>query len=115
MPHGRPASSSARLDSAAMAAISRDEVAHLAKLARLALTEDELDHYAGQLEVILGAVARVSEVASADVPATSHPIPVENVYREDVVVPGLTPDEALSGAPASEDSRFRVPRILEEA
>lgn len=95
--------------------ITRAEVAHLAKLARLALTDEELDHYAAQLDVILNAVARVSEVATPDVPATSHPVPLQNVFREDVRRPGLTSDSALAAAPAVEDSRFRVPRILDES
>lgn len=95
-------------------AISRSEVAHLGRLARLALTEDELDHYARQLDAILGAVAKVSEVATPDVPATSHPVPLENVFREDVPRPSLTAEQALSGAPSAEDERFRVPRILDE-
>ncbi len=97
-----------------MAAISREEVAHLAHLARLAVTEEELDTFAGQLDVILQAVARVGEVAAVDIPPTSHSVPLTNVLREDVVRPGLTRDEALSGAPDAEDGRFRVPRILEE-
>ncbi|GIH13531.1 Asp-tRNA(Asn)/Glu-tRNA(Gln) amidotransferase subunit GatC [Rugosimonospora africana] len=97
-----------------MAAISREEVAHLAHLARLAVTEEELDTFAGQLDVILQAVARVGEVAAADIPPTSHSVPLTNVLREDVVRPGLTREEALSGAPDAEDGRFRVPRILEE-
>jgi aspartyl-tRNA(Asn)/glutamyl-tRNA(Gln) amidotransferase subunit C len=97
-----------------MAAISRAEVAHLARLSRLAVTEEELDRFAGQLDVILQAVARVGEVAAADIPPTSHSVPLTNVLRDDVVVPGLTQDEALSGAPDAQDGRFRVPRILEE-
>lgn len=97
-----------------MAAITRDQVAHLARLARLSLTEDELDHYAEQLDVILTSVARVGEVAADDVPPTSHPLPLVNVTRPDVATPGLTADDALSGAPAVEDERFRVPRILGE-
>ncbi len=97
-----------------MAAITREEVAHLAVLARLALTEQELDHYAEQLDVILTSIARVSEVAGQDIPPTSHAIPLQNVFREDVVAPSLTSQEALSGAPAAEDERFRVPRILDE-
>lgn len=97
-----------------MAAISRDEVAHLAHLARLDLPDDELDHYAEQLDVILQSVARVAEVAAADVPATSHPIPMTNVLRPDVAVPSLTPDQALAAAPSSDEGRFRVPRILDE-
>ena len=94
--------------------ISRDEVAHLAKLARLAVTDDELDVFAGQLDQILDSVAKVSEVAADDVPPTSHAVPLTNVFRQDVVRPGLTQQQALSGAPAAEDGRFRVPRILGE-
>ena len=97
-----------------MSAITREEVAHLARLARLALADEELDHFAAQLDQIVGAVARVSEVASADVPPSSHALPLTNVYRDDAARPGLTPQEALSGAPAVEDDRFRVPRILGE-
>jgi aspartyl-tRNA(Asn)/glutamyl-tRNA(Gln) amidotransferase subunit C len=97
-----------------MAAISRDEVANLARLARITMSDAELDHLAGEMDVILGAVARVQEVAGADVPATSHPLAVNNVSREDVVTPSLTPVETLSGAPASEDQRFKVPQILGE-
>lgn len=95
-------------------AITREQVAHLGRLARLSLTDDELDHYSVQLADILGAVARVSEVATPDVPATSHPMPLQNVFRDDVVRPGLSQAQALSGAPAAEDDRFRVPRILEQ-
>jgi aspartyl-tRNA(Asn)/glutamyl-tRNA(Gln) amidotransferase subunit C len=97
-----------------MAAISRDEVANLARLARITMSDDELDPLAGEMDVILGAVARVQEVASSDVPATSHPLAVSNVTREDVVLPSLTPTEALSGAPAIDDGRFKVPQILGE-
>ena len=97
-----------------MPTISRAEVAHLAKLARLAVTEQELDKFAGQLDVILQAVAQVTEVAADDVPPTSHAVPLTNVFREDVVRPGLTQQQALSGAPAAEDGRFRVPRILDD-
>lgn len=97
-----------------MSTISRDEVAHLAKLARLAVTDDELDLFAGQLDVILDSVAQVSEVATDDVPPTSHAVPLTNVFRADEVRPSLTQEQALSGAPAAEDGRFRVPRILGE-
>jgi aspartyl-tRNA(Asn)/glutamyl-tRNA(Gln) amidotransferase subunit C len=97
-----------------MPEISRDDVAHLAKLARIDLTEAELDHLAPQLAVILESVAKVSEVADADVPPTSHAVPLSNVYRPDEVRPGLTPEEALSGAPEVDQQRFAVPRILDE-
>jgi len=94
--------------------ISRDEVAHLAGLARLAVTEEELDTFAGQLDVILESVARVGEVAAQDIPPTSHAVPVTNVFREDEVRPSLPREAALDGAPAAEENRFRVPRILSE-
>lgn len=94
--------------------ISRDEVAHLARLARLAVTDDELDLFAGQLDVILGAVARVGEVAAEDIPPTTHAVPLENVLRPDEVIPSLPRDAVLAGAPQVEDDKFRVPRILTE-
>jgi len=97
-----------------MAAISREEVAHLARLSRLAVTEQELDQFAGQLDVILQSVARIGDVAADDIPPTSHSVPLTNVYRDDVVQPCLTQEEALSGAPDSAEGRFRVPRILDE-
>lgn len=97
-----------------MPAISRDDVAHLARLARLELTTEELDHYAEQLDVILSAVQRVGEVAADDVEPMSHPIPIANVFRADQLTVGLTPEQALAAAPAVEDERFRVPRILDE-
>jgi aspartyl-tRNA(Asn)/glutamyl-tRNA(Gln) amidotransferase subunit C len=97
-----------------MSAISRDEVAHLAALARIDLRPAELDRLAGQLGQILDAVATVREVAGDDVPATSHPMPLTNVTRPDQPRPCLSADEALAGAPAVAEQRFRVPRILEE-
>ena len=97
-----------------MPAISRDEVAHLARLSRLDLTEDELDHYAGQLDAILSHVATVSEVAADDVPATATPNPVTNVTRPDELRPCLSPEQALAAAPAVEEQRFKVPQILGE-
>jgi len=95
-----------------MAEITRDELAHLAVLARIDLSDAELDHLAPQLSVILDSVASISGVASDDVPPTSHALPLTNVFREDVVVPGLTPEEALAGAPEQDQQRFSVPRIL---
>jgi aspartyl-tRNA(Asn)/glutamyl-tRNA(Gln) amidotransferase subunit C len=95
-------------------ALTRDEVAHLARLARLALTDEELDRMSGQLDVILSAVARVAEVAADDIPPTSHSVPMANVLRPDEVRPSLPVDAVLAGAPAAEDGRFRVPRILGE-
>jgi aspartyl-tRNA(Asn)/glutamyl-tRNA(Gln) amidotransferase subunit C len=101
-------------DGAPGGAITRDEVAHLARLSRLALGEDELDHLAAQLDVIISAVARVQEVAAEDIPPTSHALPLTNVFRADEVRPSLAPEQALSAAPAAEEQRFRVPRILGE-
>lgn len=97
-----------------MAQITREEVEHLARLARLELTDEETTHYADQLSAIVDAVARVSQVAAEDIPPTSHPIPVTNVFRDDVAEPGLDRDEVAASAPAWEDDRFRVPRILGE-
>lgn len=96
------------------ARISRDDVAHLARLARLAVTEGELDLFAGQLDVILGAVARVGEVAAADIAPTTHAVPLSNVFRADEVRPSLPRDAVLAAAPSVEDDKFRVPRILSE-
>jgi aspartyl-tRNA(Asn)/glutamyl-tRNA(Gln) amidotransferase subunit C len=94
--------------------ITRDDVAHLASLARIELSDDELDHLGPQLAVILDSIRSISEVAAADVPPTSHAIPLTNVFRDDVVTGGLTAEQALSGAPEVEDERFSVPRILGE-
>ncbi|GAB3237470.1 Asp-tRNA(Asn)/Glu-tRNA(Gln) amidotransferase subunit GatC [Kineococcus gypseus] len=97
-----------------MSAISRPEVEHLARLARIDMTDEELDRMAGQLGAVLDAVQQVAAAVGDDVPATSHPVPLTNVTRPDVVRPGLSAEEALAGAPESEDGRFRVPQILEE-
>jgi aspartyl-tRNA(Asn)/glutamyl-tRNA(Gln) amidotransferase subunit C len=94
--------------------ITRDEVAHLARLSRMALSDAELDHFAGQLDVIITAVARVQEVAADGIPPMTHAVPVTNVYRDDVEMPCLSQQAALSQAPAAEQGRFRVPRILAE-
>ena len=97
-----------------MSTISRDDVAHLARLSRLAVTDEELDRFAGQLDQVLAAVARVGEAAVADVAPMTHAVPLTNVLRADEVTPSLPRDAVLSGAPAAEDDRFRVPRILGE-
>lgn len=94
--------------------ISRAEIVHLANLARIDLSEDELDRLTPELAVILESVAKVSAVASRDLEPTSHAVPLSNVFRDDVVRPCLTPEQALSGAPAVAQQRFSVPRILEE-
>jgi aspartyl-tRNA(Asn)/glutamyl-tRNA(Gln) amidotransferase subunit C len=97
-----------------MSSLSRDEVAKLAGLARIEMSEEELVSLSKEFTVILDAGARVQEVASADVAPTSHPLSLRNVFRPDVVVPSLSPEQALSGAPAQEEQRFRVPQILGE-
>ena len=94
--------------------ITPDVVRHLAGLARIALTDDEVEKLTGELGVILSSIDKVSEVATDDVPGTSHPIPLENVYRKDVPGVTLTQAEALEGAPDSFDGRFRVTAILGE-
>ena len=97
-----------------MSTLSRKDVAHLARLARLAVTEDELDLYAGQLSAVLDAVTKVQNAPVEDVPPTTHAVPMTNVTRPDVVRPCLPRDVVLSQAPAAEDGRIRVPRILGE-
>jgi aspartyl-tRNA(Asn)/glutamyl-tRNA(Gln) amidotransferase subunit C len=94
--------------------LTRDEVAHLARLARLDVTDDELDMFAGQLDVILSSIARIGEVAADDIEPTSHAVPLLNVLRPDQVAPSLDRQVVLKGAPAVEDDRFRVPQILGE-
>jgi len=98
-----------------MSSLSRDDVAKLAGLARIEMTEGELVSLSSQFGMILDAVARVQEVDLTGVKATSHPQPLENIARPDVVQPSLSPQDALSGAPAQEEQRFRVPQILGDA
>jgi aspartyl-tRNA(Asn)/glutamyl-tRNA(Gln) amidotransferase subunit C len=95
--------------------ISRDEVAHLARLARLALTEDDLNNFAGQLDAIISHVSQIQAVDVTGVDPTGNPLKDVNVFRPDVVEPCLTQDEALDQAPKAVDGRFAVPRILGEA
>lgn len=95
-------------------ALTMSDVAKLGQLARIELSEEELARLAPQLGVILESVARVSELDTAGVPPTSHPEPLTNVFRPDEVQPSLPVATALAMAPAAEDDRFRVPRILGE-
>jgi aspartyl-tRNA(Asn)/glutamyl-tRNA(Gln) amidotransferase subunit C len=95
--------------------ITRDDVAHVARLARLTLSDDELDTFTGQLASILDHAADVEALDLDDVAPTSHPYPLENVVRPDEVRPCLDRDEVLAEAPASEDGMFRVPPVLGEA
>ena len=97
-----------------MSEITREQVEHLAGLASIALTPDEIETMTRELGQIVDNVAKVSEVATDDVPATSHPIPLTNVFRDDVVGETLTVEQALSGAPDHDGSRFRVTAILGE-
>jgi aspartyl-tRNA(Asn)/glutamyl-tRNA(Gln) amidotransferase subunit C len=90
------------------------DVEHVARLARLALTQQELERLRQQLALILEHAEKVGEVAADNVPPTAHPIPRSNVFRADEPRPSLTQDEALSTAPEIEDDRFRVPKIIEE-
>ncbi len=90
------------------------QVAHLASLARIALTPDEIEKLTGELGIIIESIAKVSEVATPDVPATSHPIRLSNVFRPDVVGETLTTEQALSGAPERDGDRFKVSAILGE-
>jgi aspartyl-tRNA(Asn)/glutamyl-tRNA(Gln) amidotransferase subunit C len=94
--------------------ISRDDVAHVAELARLALADDELDRFTGQLAAILEHAADVEALEVDDVEGTRHPFPMINVMRPDTVVPSLDRDEVLAQAPAAEDGQFRVPPVLGE-
>ena len=98
----------------APAVITVADVQHLAGLSRIALTADEVEHLAGELTQIVDSVRKVQEVATPDVPATSHPLPLVNVLRPDVVGEVLTQEQVLSGAPAARDGRFVVPAILGE-
>lgn len=97
-----------------MSEITTDVVAHLANLSRIALTPEEIETLAGELGAIVDNVAKVNEVATADVPATSHPVPLVNVFRPDVPGVTLTPEQALSGAPDHDGTRFKVSAILGE-
>ncbi len=95
--------------------LTRDEVAHVAELARLQLSDEELELFTGQLAEVLDHAADVASLDLADVALTAHAMAVTNVLRPDVVRPGLDRDEVLAEAPAVEDHRFKVPRILGEA
>jgi aspartyl-tRNA(Asn)/glutamyl-tRNA(Gln) amidotransferase subunit C len=97
-----------------MSEISRADVEHLAKLAHITMTDAELEKMTNELGVIVDSVKRIQEAAGEDVPATSHPLPLTNVFREDTVGHVFTAEESLASAPDAEDSRFKVPAILTE-
>jgi aspartyl-tRNA(Asn)/glutamyl-tRNA(Gln) amidotransferase subunit C len=109
-----PSSDLVAPDGVAHVSLTSADVTHLAHLARLELTDAEVEVYVGQLSGILDSVAEVSRVATPDIVPTTHAVPLSNVYRDDVIVPGLTHDEALDQAPAQAEGRFRVPQILGE-
>jgi aspartyl-tRNA(Asn)/glutamyl-tRNA(Gln) amidotransferase subunit C len=95
--------------------ISTDDVAHVAKLARLHLTDEELATFTGQLDAVLDHAADVEALDLDDVPPTFHPYPLENVLRDDVVRPSVDREEVLAQAPDVEDHQFKVPPVLGEA
>ena len=97
-----------------MTQITPEDVAHLAGLARIALSEKEIARLTGELGAIVSAVESIGEVATDDVAPTSHPLPLGNVFRDDVIGETLTTEQALSGAPDHDGSRFRVTAILGE-
>lgn len=97
-----------------MAELTDDDVRHVARLARVDLTDDEVTSLRGELTEILGYAEQVGEVATAEVTPTGHPLRLTNVLREDQARPSLPPAEALAPAPQAEDGRFRVPRIVED-
>lgn len=95
--------------------ISADDVRHVAHLARLALTPEEIELFTGQLAKVLDHAADVAALDTSGVPPTAHPLPIRNVFRADEPRPGLNRAEVLEQAPRAEEARFRVPRILGEA
>ena len=92
--------------------LTRDDVLHVARLARLDLSDEEIDRYTDQLAAVLEHAADVEALDTTGVPPTAHPLPLENVLREDDVQPSLPRDEVLAEAPETESDRFRVPPIL---
>ena len=95
--------------------ITREDVAHVARLARLDVTDDEVETFTEQLAAVLDHARDVEALDTEGVPPTAHPLPLQNVFRDDVAQPSLDRDEVLAMAPAAEEGRFRVPRILGEA
>jgi aspartyl-tRNA(Asn)/glutamyl-tRNA(Gln) amidotransferase subunit C len=97
-----------------MSDMTPETIRHLADLARIALSDEEINRLTGELSAIVDAVESVQRVASDDIPPTSHPIPLGNVFRDDVVGETLSTEQALAGAPDHDGSRFRVTAILGE-
>ena len=95
-------------------AITKNDVKHIATLARLKLGDKELDYFAEQLRGILDYIGQLKEVDTKDTEPTSHALPIQNVFREDKIKPSLKQNDVLKGAPAEEGGFFKVPRIIEE-
>ncbi len=95
--------------------ITENDVKYIADLARLKLTEKEIDYFAGQLSAIISYIDQLKEVDTANVEPTTHVMPMQNVFREDVVRPSLRSEDVMRNAPSKESSLFKVPRIIEEA
>mgnify|MGYP000437702937 CR=1 FL=1 len=93
--------------------ISREEVEHVARLARLALPEDEIDRLTGEMDAILGYVEKLNELDTEGIVPTAHAVPVENALRDDEVKPSIGIEKALANAPQSAHGCFRVPRVIE--
>ena len=94
--------------------LDKQEVEHVAKLARLAVTEQEVEEFGRQLSDILNYIGKLNELDTSKVEPTSHVLNIQNVFREDRIMPSLSREEALAGAPETEEGFFRVPKIIEE-
>jgi len=92
--------------------ISKKDVEHVARLARLELTEEEKVLYTEELNAVLGFMDTLNQLDTSDVPPTSHVLDIKNVFREDVVGPSMEPEEVVANAPAAKDNQFRVPKIM---
>jgi len=92
--------------------LDEEQVRHVAQLARLRLSDSEVADYAKQLSAIIGYVDKLNELDTTNVPPTTHPLPIHNVFREDVVLEGCGREQALANAPDAQDSFFRVPKVL---
>lgn len=93
--------------------ITRDQVEHVSRLARLALSEEELDSLTGEMDAILDYVEQLNSLDTEGITPTAHAVPVENAFRADEVRPGFTTEQALSNAPDATDNAFRVRRVIE--
>ena len=94
-------------------AIKKDDVRRIGKLARLKLSGEEIDYFAIQLNLIIDYIGQLKEVDTSSVEPTSHALPLQNVFREDIVKPSLKKEAVLKNAPAEEGGLFKVPRIIE--